>query len=418
MTRAPSVALLIVVTAIGVTAIGIGPASLCADTVELSGGGHLTGEVTRLADQKTVVVKVDDEIRVALPASRVRRVVMSSQLSEYEQNVIKAGDDAELNYQLGIWCVRTTNFPGDSDHYKRYHMRRAIELDPNHAEARASLGYKKEKGEWVRVADLMRRRGMISVNGQWQLPESVAMEEAQSAAEVQAKKWIKEVSRRTGILMSGKGKTNEAWESLKAINDPLAAAAIAWQLKEYRGTRAQSRDLRSLWITLLGRFHNLESVKALVLAGIDEPDAMIREAALTELQQFGWDSAVATYLPMLKSNDNVIVNRAAHALSWFPDPELALTYVDALRTTHKQEILPGAAMQVGMGGQVGGGGGGGGLAMGGKKVVMVTEKQNPSVLGLLNTIEPDVNLGYDEQAWREYFAAKLTNYQGDLRRDP
>ena len=52
-----------------------------ADTVEISGGGHLTGDVSRQAD--SVVIRVDDEIHIALPASRVRRVVDSDQLAAY-----------------------------------------------------------------------------------------------------------------------------------------------------------------------------------------------------------------------------------------------------------------------------------------------------------------------------------------------
>ena len=80
-----------------------------ADTVELSGGGHLTGEVSRKPD--SVIVRVDDEIQVALPASRVRRVVDSDQLATYRQRVALAGDDAELQYQLAIWCVTSSNVP-------------------------------------------------------------------------------------------------------------------------------------------------------------------------------------------------------------------------------------------------------------------------------------------------------------------
>lgn len=385
-----------------------------ADTVELSGGGHLTGKVKRLSDKKVVIVQVDDDVRIAIPESRVRRVIASSQMSAYEQHAIKAGNDAELHYKLAIWCVKAKNFPGDSNHYKRYHMERAIEIDPDHEEARASLGYKKEKGEWVRTADLWRRRGMILVGGRgWQLPEAVLSKQLQSEAAVTLKTWNKEVNRLVLVVLRGKGKVDAALASLSAIEDPLAAEAIARQLNDSRGTREQSRDLRLLWVKLLGRFRNGDSIQALVLAGINEPDDYVREAALTELLEYGGGSATSTYLPMLKSNDNKIVNRAARALSWFPDPELALTYVDALTTTHTTEIAPGAGMQVGLGGD-----GNGGLAMGGKKQVITRTKQNPSVLGLLNEIEPEVNYGYDEQRWREHFAARLTAFDGDLRRDP
>lgn len=402
-------------SSLAATTLALTSAVAIADTVELSGGGHVTGRVQRLADKDIVIIQVDDDVRIAVPENRVRRVIMTKEMAEYERHVIKAGNDAELHYKLGIWCVREKNFPGDSDHYKRYHMQRAIELNPDHEEARASLGYKKEKGDWVRVSDLMRSRGMIlAPGGGWQLPEAVAMKENRKSAEVASKTWTKEISRLTVVIIRGKGKVEEAWATLKAIEDPLAAEAVAGQLLDSRGNNRQGRELRLLWVKLLGGFKNGVSVPALVLAGIDEPDDYVREAALTELLQFGSGSAVATYLPMLKSNDNQIVNRAARALSWFPDPELAMTYVDALETTHKKEIAPGPGMQVGLGGD-----GNGGLAMGGnKKKVLTYTKKNPAVLGLLNKIEPDANYGMDEKRWREHFAAKLTRYDGDLRRDP
>jgi hypothetical protein len=400
-------------TTVAMTFFLLPQADIWSDTVELSRGGHLTGDVSWTKDKQRLVVRVDDDIRVALPASRVRRVVMSDELAKYEELAKLAGDDAERHYQLGLLCVRSEKFPGDADHYKRFHMKRAVELDPDHSEARAQLGYKKEKGQWIRISELQRRRGMVYYQGQWQLPEAVAMMKAQDEANLTSKKWIKEVDRLTGIILRGRGKTNEALESLRAIRDPLAAGAIAWQFNHSRGKQIHSRDLRRLWVSLLGGFRNAESVKALVLAGVDEPDATIREAALEQLTSYGAGSAVATYVPMLRADDNAVVNRAARALSWFPDRELALTYVDALVTTHTKEIPASGQTSAGFTPD-----GGGGMQMGSKKVTISRDFKNPSVLGLLNLIEPDAHYGYDESAWRHHFASQLTAYDGDLRRDP
>ncbi len=395
-----------------VAAVLLWPAVGIADTVELSGGGHLTGKVQRKSD--VVIVEIDDEIHVAIRGSRVRRVVTSDQLQRYREMVIKAGNDAESHYQLAIWCVTGDNVPGESQRYKNYHMQRAVALDPEHARARAALGYKKHEGKWIRTTDLMRDRGMISVAGRWELPEAVAIEELQDETNVDAKRWIREVNRLTSVVLRNTSKSQESLETLKAIDDPLAASAIARQLKESREKGTQSRALRMIWVQLLGRFRNIVSVEALVRAGIDEQDEMIREAALDQLTQYGASSAVSTYLPMLNSNDNQLVNRAARALSWFPDPELAMTYVDALVTTHKHEVAPaGPGMQAAFSND-----GGGGLSTGGKPTVVTQKLTNPSVLALLTTIEPEAGFGYDEQAWRQYFANQRTAFSGDLRRDP
>lgn len=381
-----------------------------ADTVEISGGGHLDGRVKRTPD--FVVVEVDDEIQVALPASRVRSVVMSDDLAEYRRNAAKAGDDAELHYQLAIWCVTANNVPGRADYYKRFHMRRAIELDPEHAKARGSLGYKKVGNRWVTRTDLMHDRGMISVGGKQVLPEAYSIDEANDAAEVASKLWIKDVNRLVGIAQKNSSKSAEAYASLEAIDDPLAAAAIAGQLKDSRGKQTQSQAMRKLWVQLLSKFQNGTSVRALVLAGVDEPDPTIREMALTSLQAYGSSSAVSTYTPMLRSNEHRIVNLAAEALSYFPDPEQAMDYVNALVTTKKTLTPAGAGVNVGFGDN------GGGLTTGSKPTQLNDTRNNPAVLGLLRTIEPEVDFGYDEEKWRDYFASKKTAYSGDLRRDP
>lgn len=388
---------------------GLPDTAVRADTVEISGGGHLTGEASRKPD--SVIVRVDDEIHVALPASRVRRVVDSEQLEAYRVRATQAGNDAELHYQLAVWCVTGSNVPGDSKHYRDHHLKRAITLNPEHAKARAGLGFKKQNGKWIRTSDLMRGRGMISRAGRWELPESVAIEDYQQDTDVNAKKWIKEVKRLVALVLRNTKKSPEALAELQAIEDPLASSAIAEQLTDSRERGNQSRTLRMLWIRLLGKFRDSVSVKTLVEAGLLEEDDVIREAALDQLVQYGAGSAVATYLPCLTKNDNVLVNRAARALAWFPDPELAMNYVDALVTTHKTEQAPSSAINAGFGD------GGGGLQTGGKKKVYVQTRKNPAVLALLQAIEPEVDYGYDEQRWREHFANKRSTFSGDLRRD-
>ncbi len=89
-----------------------------------------------------------------------------------------------------------------------------------------------------------------------------------------------------------------------------------------------------------------------------------------------------------------------------------MTYIDALVTSHKREEAPGAGINAGIGNN-----GVGGLAMGGKKKVVVESLRNSGALTLLKMVEPGVDYGFDQQAWREHFAAQLTTYEGDLRRD-
>ncbi|EMI19210.1 secreted protein [Rhodopirellula maiorica SM1] len=390
--------------ALGIVSV---PPPLCGDTVELSGGGHVSGKVRRLDDRKMDIVAIDDEISIALPQSRVRRVVSSNELHEYTRKASAAGEDPEKQYETAIWCA--TNIKDNTDAYKRFHLQLAIRFDPEHSKARAALDYVKEDGKWIRYSDLQRSRGMISVAGKWMLPEAAAIEEIQDASNVDSKKWIREVDRLLRVAVRGGSKGEEAIASLKAIDDPLAASAIAKQLLQGN----HNQRFKRMWVEILGRFHNSVSVEALVRVGVQESDNVIREAAMDELQQYGSGSAVATYVNMLGSSDNGDVLRAARALSYFPKPELAQTYIDALVTKHTKTSAAGPGMQVGSSS-----GGGGGLSMGGKPKVITRYLENPPVLTLLKMIEPNVDFGYDKLAWRKYFAAKLGRSSGDLRRDP
>lgn len=378
------------------------------DTIELTAGGHLAGRIREelARGEPVVVVKVDDAMWVKLPEARVTRSTKSSELAEYRRRVRIAGEDAGLNYQLARWC-RGQNLL----HQYRYHLQRTVALDPDHSKARAALGYVKDDGQWRKFAEVKREEGLMRVGGRWVLPEAEAMERQDEQAEVAAKKWAKEIIRYRKMIQRGNA---EGWQQLEAIRDPLAAWGIAKELNESRGNKAYSRDLRRLLVKLLGRFKTTTATRALVRAVLEESDPMIRDLAVEQLKEYGANSAIATCLPMLGSNDKQQVRRAAAALDEFETPrEHALRLVDALVTRHKKVRPAGPGMQLGFSNN-----GGGGMSAGGKPKVIYEPQKNPDVLSMLQELEPDVDFGYDEPRWREYFARKRTAYSGDLRRDP
>jgi hypothetical protein len=389
-------------------------ADLRADTVELSGGGHVSGKVIRrepTGKPPHLVIRVDEGMTLALPESRVNRVVTSEQLAEYRQLAAQAGDDPQKHYELARWCV-ASNLPLQGQ--KRYHYQRAIALDPDHALARAALDYVKEGNEWILYSQQQRNRGMIRDRGKWKLPEAVAIENYQDETNEKAKRWNKEVAGLRSKALNTRGKPEEAFQQLAAIDDPLAASAIAKELNS-----DQPRKLRTLYVQLLGKFRNATSVQALTLVGLYDDDDVIRELALSELQQFGAASAVDYYCQKLRSNSKREVKDALTALEYFPNPELKWAYIDALVTQHKTESSSGGGgISAGFGGSTSGGGGAGSFSTGSKKVVIVEAMKNAAALSLLKIVEPGVDYGYDQQAWREHFARKLTSYNGDLRRDP
>lgn len=397
-----------------------------ADSVELAGSGHLTGVIQRKGDH--VIVSLDDAIQVAFPSSRVSRIVDSSQLQQYRSRAAQAGDDAAAHYQLARWCKAQGNVPGLSHVYTRFHMERAVELDPNHAEARASLGYTQDAGKWILKSELMRDRGMIFKGGRWVIPEAASLEESVDASDKQSKRWVREIAKRVKIVMKGDRSDNRKYGSalneLRQIDDPLAAPAIAAQFEKSRGSGrdAQPAALRGLWVTLLGRLKTSASVRALVKAGIEEPDAFLREMALTQLLEHGSGTAISNYLRTMRDpkSSNGLINRAARALAFFPpDQELAMSYINSLVTTHTRTVAPQGNTNATFGGPgTGNSGGLGGFSTGSKPQVFKSTRNNPSVLSLVKKTVPEVDFGYDEVKWRNYLANRKLNFSGDLRRDP
>lgn len=379
------------------------------DTVKIVGGGHVAGKLVSKKDSG-IVLSLDNDIGLFLPKARVQQIKAAATREEYRRLATAAGKDPDLHYKLAIWCKANQLYP-----QRQFHMQRAIALDENHERARAALGYVKDNQtrEWILYEQQQRARGLVFSDGSWQLPEAVARKRFQREANIAAKKWIKDIARLKGIVNRNNSKSEEALAELKAIKDPNAAGAVAKQLVDSRDG-SQSQAVRLMWVRLLGRFRNSISVQTLVACGLEEPDDVIREAAMEQLAEYGASSAVATYLPIIKSDkhSSQLVRRALRGLSYFPDRELWASYIDGLITKHKQKVAAGPAIQAG---QVNGQGG---LQMGRKQEPKPIEVRNAGALTLLKMIEPGVDYNYDEQAWREHFARQLTTYEGDLRRDP
>ncbi len=379
-----------------------------ADVVELRSGGQVEGAVKRVEQERAsfVIVEVDAKVKIAIPESQVARVAESADLEEYRQRVKATKEDANEHYELARWCK------GKQLHAQsKYHYQRAISIDPEHKESRGALGYIEHDGKWIRTTELRKIRGMISVAGRDRLPEEVALRDARDEADLSVKLWNREVAKLRAAVLRGGDKAAEATATLVNINDPNVAWAMANELLSFSN---QPTTMRLFWIERLSFFANRPAMEALVKTGLYDPDAVVQEKALEALQKISPENAIANYVPLLKSNDNVTVRRAAKALAYFPDPELALALVDALVTEHKSVTQSGAGLSPSFGSD----GSGGMSAGGGKPVVRTDRVENPPVLSLLREIEPNADFGYSQARWREHFAAQLSSYSGNMRRDP
>lgn len=402
----------VVVAAGSALAAGGGEAATAAqparfDTVRLNSGGQLEGDVTRFDQAKVpyAVVAIDSRIKVAVPEHQVSRVTVAAALDEYRQKVAQTPADAAEQYELARWCRQQLLHA-----QYRYHLRRTIQADPDHGPARTALGYTHHEGQWVRTARLQQSRGLVRVGNSYRLPAELMLEEAKAEERSRTRHWQLELSRLQKQLARGGDRAVEARERLLAIRDPLAAKAIAEELAKPR----QPREMRLFWVARLAALDGPAAIDALVMAGLSDSDAVIREQALEAVARRSPRAATARLLPLLRSSDNAKVRGAAEALAYFPAPELVPPLIDALVTKHKQ-VVGGAGDGISAGFTPTGGGG---FSTGGKTRSVEVPVENPAVLSLLRTLEPSVDFGFDQLRWRQYLASRYSAAQGNLRRDP
>lgn len=155
------VMLLLAVTAL-ILAI---PLPVFADILFLEGGGRVEGVVTDLGSR----VKVQGlSGSVLVKKSEVLQHQKAPFITEIYADKSSRIDDgvADEHYRLAMWCRRN-----GLKKQGAAHLDRALELDPDHADTRATLGHVKFKGVWLSRGDAlnakMADRGFIKYEGRW-----------------------------------------------------------------------------------------------------------------------------------------------------------------------------------------------------------------------------------------------------------
>ncbi|HEU4339552.1 MAG TPA: hypothetical protein VFS19_05750 [Planctomycetota bacterium] len=92
--------------------------------------------------------------------------------------------------KLAAWA-RESGMP----RYVNSLMRRALELDPENADARAALGYVKHEGKWLTVAEHRKAQGDVQEGGKWVNALEKALAERRKL-ELESRKLDREVERR------------------------------------------------------------------------------------------------------------------------------------------------------------------------------------------------------------------------------
>ncbi len=397
-------------------AIGLlGAAPAAAEVFVLENEGRVSGEWLNKEDKKAeqYIVRTATGGTVKLAKDQVARVyVPSAEELEYEKIRGDFEDTAADQWNLAEWCRQNR-----LREQRTTHLKRCIELDPDHTGARLALGYTRIDNQWKTQEESFLERGYVRYRGKWMLPQEVELAERIRANKKETGEWFVKIKRWRGWLDDARAE--QAEDELLNITDPNAVPA----LKQYFESEKDSKT-RLLFADALAKVNTGDSLFVLGDGALYDGDQEVRLTCLDYLKKEPRPDLVKYYASALRNKDNVTVNRAAYCLKELNDDSVVSALIDALVTTHKTKIgsdSGGDQYTTTFGNSPSGGGGmsasPGGLGIGGNAPkILVQHLRNIEVLDALVSIT-GANFGYDTQAWKYWLTSQQKAPAANVRRD-
>lgn len=373
-----------------------------ADVFVLANGGRLEGKLLNpdQSPRRTYEIALASA-HLVLPAEYVRRIVPPHpKETAYRQRVASMPDTAAGNWETAVWCAAN-----GMQAERVAHLSRVLTLDANHPLAREALGFKQVGDAWLTTKEWNAKEGLVSHNGEWRMPQELALEMAAAEREKATLNWRKQI--RLWRSWLGQKRHADAIAEFRAVKDPAAAIPLIEILE-----RDGNREARWIALHALIPLPVPAARTALAKLAVDSNDDGLREAAIQGLQaRDDKRLAARAILPLLGDSDNRRVNRAAIVLGALAEPSAIASLIEALKTKHR--VSPASNRGLGISFNSGAGG----LSVGAPKA---TEHliQNEAVLAALVVLAHErVNFGYDQDEWRSWHVRSLTPSGVKLRRD-
>jgi hypothetical protein len=380
----------------------LSPRWAAGDVFVLRDGGQLHGSqvATDRQPSNSLTIHTAEGVRLTLARSQVREVVTPSPAElAYEQRVHRVADTPMGQWEMSEWCREWNLGP-----QREVHLRRVLELDPDHIAARHALGYSEVDGEWVTQDQIMRRRGYQFYRGRWRLSQEIELSKEQARARLAEQQWtmrLKQWRERTA------GEDGRAWAArIEAIRDPNAVPGLTQFLGQ-----EPVRALKLLYLEALIGIHDGPAIQSLVACSLNDPDVEVFHECVDRLVRNKPPLAVTAYIKALEDENNVRVNRAANALGRLGDRQAIGPLITALVTTHRVVVSPGRGASEAITSTFGRGTdatgtafGGTGFSTGGGPRAWNQTVTNQEVLAALSRLSGGTSFGFDQRAWRSWLA--------------
>ncbi|HEU5116716.1 MAG TPA: hypothetical protein VFT74_08595 [Isosphaeraceae bacterium] len=284
------------------------PAKAPADHLMLRGGGILEGLILPESAQNKQVQVLTRSSSRPFPIAREKIVEVEpvdDALRAYLQRRISPRQSADEEYALGAWCEEN-GLLGPA----QIHFVRAVELDPDHANAHKKLGHVLHNEKWITYDELRKLQGLTKYKGRWVSASERAEIEDREEFSAEQKSWARRLKvLRQKWLFGTENERPQAQEQLEAIRDPAAVAPLVHTFG------ADPEPVRERLAGFLGGIEGSEATAALTRLILSEPVLTVREATLNELSARDKAETVPLLISALKARDPRVVGRAAWALA-------------------------------------------------------------------------------------------------------
>lgn len=376
-----------------------------ADSLVLRDGGQLHGvSLTEPQPDRQHLTAESLHGRIVLDRKLVERVHRETPAEiEYRRRAPTVSDTVKAQFALAAWCRDN----GVSEGMRR-HLKRVLELAPDHAEARALLGYQQVDGRWMTRDEVLASRGLVRWGGGYRTKQEAALLERNAEREAEQIAWRKRLaSWRSDLDRRDPETARAASDALDTVADP---AAIPELLKLFG--REPSPSVRRKLVDVIARFGTAATLGALADLALADPDPELRAMAREHLAADNRPGLTAPFVGALRSKENAIINNAGDALAALASPSTIDPLIDALVTTHRWRVgneSGGDTYSMNTATGTFGFGGGG-------PQEIKREIPNPRVLAALVHLTGE-NYLYDKAQWRAWLAGQQLEQAVDLRRD-
>jgi len=241
-------------------------ASATADIVVLKSGGRIEGEVIDRGD--FVEIRIRAGVSTTIARKDIKEIIIKkSPIQMYQERARLIADNDSLgHYHLGLWC-KDQNLARQAEK----EFKKAIKIDPEHAESRKELGHEKIDGKWLTKEEIMTEKGFVKYKGRWMPKEDADKKKALADLLKGIKTDIKEIEKAKGEPPV------HTIEKLSTITNPAALDVLT------RALRSKSVHVRIAAVASLGNIGNDKTRKTFLSMTIKDKDNEVRAACAKSL---------------------------------------------------------------------------------------------------------------------------------------